>query len=114
MESATKSDFDINSVVGVRWGTEYPSYSHQFGFTSLSAGISRRPRRPGDLISQGDAPDRQGPTSASCSSVCGMWAPFRVLGGPRIQSFIDGPWIRLREMSNFCCLPGRAGGIPLW
>jgi hypothetical protein len=27
MESATKSDFDINSVVGVRWGTEYPSYS---------------------------------------------------------------------------------------
>jgi hypothetical protein len=36
-----------------------------------------------------------------------------VLGGPRIQSFIDGPWIRLREMSNFCCLPGRAGGTPI-
>jgi nucleoside-diphosphate-sugar epimerase len=43
-----------------------------------------------------------------------MGLPFRVLGGPRIQSFIDGPWIRLREMSNFCCLPGRAGELPLW
>jgi hypothetical protein len=40
-------------------------------------------------------------------------APFRVLGGSRIQSFIDGPWIRLREMSNFCCHPGRAGGTPI-
>ena len=85
MESATKSDFDINSVVGVRWGTEYPSYSHQFGFTSLSAGISRRPRRPGDLISQGDAPDRQGPTSASCSSVCGSHAAAIVAAAQQLR-----------------------------
>ena len=28
MESATKSDFDINSVVGVRRGTEYPPGFH--------------------------------------------------------------------------------------
>ena len=40
-------------------------------------------------------------------------APFGVLGGPRIQSLIDGPGIRLREMSNFCCLRGRAGGTPI-
>ena len=85
MESATKSDFDINSVVGVRWGTEYPSYSHQFGFTSLSAGISRRPRRPGDLISQGDAPDRQGPTSASCSCVCGSHAAAIVAAAQQLR-----------------------------
>ena len=85
MESATKSDFDINSVVGVRWGTKYPSYSHQFGFTSLSAGISRRPRRPGDLISQGDAPDRQGPTSASCSFVCGSHAAAIVAAAQHLR-----------------------------
>ena len=24
-----------------------------------------------------------------------------------------GRWIRLPEMSNFCCLPGRAGGTPI-
>jgi hypothetical protein len=59
---------------------------------------------------------------SGCTSICrGVifaslsidGAPFRVLGGPRIQSFIDGPGIRPREMSNFCCLPGRAGGTPI-
>ena len=35
---------------------------------------------------------------------------LRVRGGSRGPSFIGG---RLLEMSNFCCLPGRAGGPPL-
>ena len=41
----------------------------------------------------------------------GTWP--KASNGPRIQSFIDGPSIRLPEMSNFCCLPGRAGGTPI-
>jgi hypothetical protein len=35
---------------------------------------------------------------------------LRVRGGPRAESFDDG---RLPEMSNFCCLPGKAGGPPM-
>ena len=35
-----------------------------------------------------------------------MYVVIRVLGGPRTQSFIDGPWIRLLEISNRCYLPG--------
>ena len=34
---------------------------------------------------------------------------FRVLGGSQLEVFVDG---RLPEMSNFYCLPGRAGGSP--
>ena len=36
--------------------------------------------------------------------------PSRVRGGSTSGASIDG---RLPEMSNFCCLPGRAGGPPL-
>jgi hypothetical protein len=35
--------------------------------------------------------------------------PFRVLGGSRIWSLVDG----LPAMSNCCCLAGRAGGTPI-
>jgi hypothetical protein len=37
---------------------------------------------------------------------------LRVLGGSRFRALTIGRWIRLPEMSNFCCLPGRAGGTP--
>jgi hypothetical protein len=37
-------------------------------------------------------------------------ALFRVRGGSRPESLIDG---RLSKMSNFYCHPGRAGGPPL-
>src|SRR6476659_9813187 len=46
------------------------------------------------------------------------WLPrwrdsFRVLGGSLFGVPSTDRGSRLRDMSNFCCLPGRAGGTPL-
>jgi len=41
------------------------------------------------------------------------WGSVRVLGGSRSKFRRWAPGARLQEMSNFCCLPGRAGGSPL-
>src|SRR5467141_2468457 len=46
------------------------------------------------------------------------WLPrwrdsFRALGGSLFGVPSTDRGSRLRDMSNFCCLPGRAGGTPL-
>ena len=39
------------------------------------------------------------------------WGSVRVLGGSRSKFRRWAPGARLQEMSNFCCLPGRAGDL---
>src|SRR5262249_4877580 len=64
----------------------------------------------GSLLAMRMRPHLRGVILAS-SSINGVLFP--VLGGPRIQSLIDGPSIELPDLSNSCCLPGRTGGTPI-
>jgi hypothetical protein len=63
------------------------------------AGPSKGPLRDG-------VPDRPRWTNWVRLSTSSMGTPFRVLGGSRIGVLA---FFRLSEMSNCCCLPGRAG-----